>query len=86
MFPLPHIFENSYAVLKTKLDAQILSAHYAAQIEKFGWQRNDSKHNKLNSWITWTFKDKQNRPKQGLLSITQITGATNQYVAYIEYR
>ncbi|BAY32975.1 hypothetical protein NIES2107_48690 [Nostoc carneum NIES-2107] len=76
---------DSYAVLKTKLDAQALMNNYAAQIEKFGWKRQDSKQTKTGIWNTWTFKDNQGQPKQGMLSITQLAGRKNEYVAYIEY-
>lgn len=76
---------DSYAVLNTKLDAQALMNNYAAQVEKFGWKRQDSKQNKTGIWNTWTFKDNQGQPKQGMLSITQLAGRKNEYVAYIEY-
>jgi hypothetical protein len=76
----------SYGVLYTELEPQLMNADYAAQIEKFGWQRGDTKHNDMGIWSTWTFKDRFGQPKQGLLSITKFAGVPNQYAAYIEYR
>lgn len=76
----------SSALLYTERDPQLVNADYAAQIEKFGWQRGDTKHKDMGIWTTWTFKDHLGQPKQGLLSVTKLAGVSNQYAAYIEYR
>ncbi len=74
----------SYAVLDTKLETQVLAAHYSTQLEQVGWKRSDSVQNERGFWSTWTLKDNKGQSKQGLLSITQLAGVPNQYIAYVK--
>lgn len=48
---------NTYARIESDADLVTLAAHYTAQLEQAGWQRQDGGESEPVVWSTWTFED-----------------------------
>lgn len=76
-------YQESRAVLETRLDAQALAAHYATQLERAGWKRRDAGQSQLSNWSNWLLKDKKGQSWQGVLHLIKVEGKANQYSASV---
>lgn len=55
--------------IESDLDLSALAIHYAAQLEKGGWQRTGGEANGPVAWSTWTFEDEEKEPWRALFVI-----------------
>ena len=60
---------SASARLETDLDLPTVAAHYIAQLEKGGWQRQNSDEHEPVAWSTWISQDEDKEPWSGLFVI-----------------
>lgn len=68
------------ATLQTDLDIPELASHYHTQLVKGGWKMNGVGQDGPLAWSTWTFKDTENEPWNGLFFILKTPGKEGQYI------
>jgi hypothetical protein len=74
---------TSIVVLATKLDSQALFTHYSDQLKKAGWILIDTAQGKEQTYSTWSVKDPQGKPLQGILSFIRLKGQPNTYYGVV---
>lgn len=79
--------ETSYSQsvsIETELSAPALRAHYDAQLREAGWQAQESGGDDRSAWSTWSFKDRRDRPQQGMLFVLQQDASKPEKFVYLQ--
>jgi hypothetical protein len=71
---------HSNATLDTEMQLDALAVHYNAQLLKGGWTQTDAGIAGPLAWSTWTLRDEDNEPWNGLFFILKRPGKERQYV------
>jgi hypothetical protein len=74
---------SAEVTLRTDLDAAVLEAHYAAQLEGAGWIRSDGAPARPLVWSAWTFQDEGGRDWQGLLLAMEMAEVPDRGFVYL---
>jgi hypothetical protein len=74
---------NADVTLRTDLEAAVLEAHYAAQLEEAGWIRRDRAQAGPLVWSAWAFQDEGGRDWRGFLSAMEIVGVPDRRFVYL---
>ncbi|MFI5272622.1 MAG: hypothetical protein ACHQ4H_06260 [Ktedonobacterales bacterium] len=77
-----HVFTHSY--LDTNLDVLALAAHYHAELERAGWQPGDSGASGPVAWSTWTVRDHDGEPWNGLFIALHLPNRPQRYQLLLE--
>jgi hypothetical protein len=75
---------SSSARLDTDLDFPAVAAHYIAQLEKGGWQRQQYGEHDPVAWSTWTFADEDNQPWLGLFIVLKRPDVPRRYWLHVQ--
>jgi hypothetical protein len=70
---------QSTAMLNSKSDVATLSSHYAEQLVKGGWTRDDEGHDQRSGWHTWTFEDREHKQWSGVFFMIRNPGEEGRY-------
>jgi hypothetical protein len=75
---------NASLELNAPIDLTKLAAHYAAQLERAGWTRDEVGQSGPIIWNTWSFRDEENEPCRGFFFILRMPGQKEQYMLYVQ--
>lgn len=73
----------SSARVESDLDLPAIVAHYNTQLERGGWQRQDSGENAPVAWSTWTFADEDKDPWRAFFILLQRPDMPGRYWAQV---
>lgn len=71
-------------MLVTTMTVSTIQDHYATQLEKANWVRDDTGSDGPMAWSRWTNKDAQGKAQNGLLFVLAEEGATPQRFVYLQ--
>lgn len=74
---------SSTARVETDLDLAALATHYAAQLERGGWQRTDGGESDPVAWSTWSFESEEKEPWRALLVILKRPDVPRRYWVHL---
>ena len=77
-------YMNASLELNTPIDLAKLAAHYAAQLERAGWTREEEGQSGPIVWNTWSFRNEENDPCRGFFFILRMPGQKEQYTLHVQ--
>jgi len=70
----------SFAALESDLDLPSVRAHYAGQLDAAGWSRTGEGEDGPQTWISWTFRDNQDRAWEAALTVLHLPATPRRYL------
>lgn len=74
---------HSDALLHSELDPEVVIAHFASQLTRYGWRQTEAGQGARMGWSSWEFQDEDGERWQGLLLALERPTTPREYLLHL---